>query len=354
MDGQDQSDVRSAELQLRDRPIVNRILLVRMSALGDIIHALPVLAALRDAYPSAEIDWVADANYAAILGLVNGITNRVVVRPGFLRALGFMRRRRYDVAIDLQGLIKSAWIARFSGARRVVGFETRALRERPAAWFYHETAPVADHVHIIQKNLSVLAVLGVASRAVRFPFRVPASTVALEVAAAARARGDGRFVLLNPGAAWPNKRWPPDRFGVLARRIRDAYALPSFVLWGQGEERLAETVVAASDGAAVRTPQTSLGDLLALSGGATLMVSGDTGPTHLAAAMGAPIVGLYGPTWPERNGPWDPDDEVISRATSCVCHHKRQCQRPPMCLESVSVDEVLGAVKRRLAKGQRP
>ena len=333
---------------------MNRLLIVRMSALGDIVHALPVLAALRQAWPSAEIDWLADERYAGVLDLVEGLTHRVVVRPGYLRALSFMRSRDYDAAIDLQGLIKSATATWLSGARRVVGFETRVLREAGAAWFYSEAVPVADGSHIIQKNLSVLPALGLErpSRP-RFPFVTPPSAAADRVSADAASRGPGRFVLINAGAAWPNKRWPADRFGALAQRIREEHGLPSYVLWGNGEAELADAVVAASNDAAVRAPETALGDLLALSSRAALMVSGDTGPIHFAAAMQTPVVGLYGPTWPERNGPWDPADIVVSRAGECVCHHKRQCQRAVMCLNDVTVDEVAAAVARRLAQTRR-
>ena len=129
---------------------------------------------------------------------------------------------------------------------------------------------------------------------------------------------------------------------------------PTFVLWGHDESALADAVVAHSNGAATRAPETSLGDLLAVTRRAALMISGDTGPTHLAAAMGTPIVGLYGPTWPERNGPWDPHDVVVSRAVECVCHHKRQCHRADaaarMCINDISVDEVMLAVRARLSR----
>jgi heptosyltransferase-1 len=333
---------------------MNRLLIVRMSALGDIVHALPVLAALRDARPALEIDWLADERYAGVLGLVEGLTHRIVVRPGYWRALSFMRARGYDAAVDLQGLIKSASAAWLSGAKRVIGFETRVLREAGAAWFYSEEATVADGAHIIQKNLSVLPALGIErpSRP-RFPFAPPASAAADEVSSHAASRGPGRFALINPGAGWPNKRWPADRFGELARRIRDEHGLPSYVLWGRQEGKLADAVVSASHGAAMRAPETALGDLLTLSSRAALMVSGDTGPLHLAAAMQTPVVGLYGPTWPERNGPWDPADVVVSRADQCVCHHKRQCQRAVMCLDAVSVDEVAAAVATRLSQPRR-
>lgn len=335
---------------------LDRILIVRMSALGDIVHALPVLAALRAAYPNAEIDWLADRRYAGLLDFVEGLNRRIIGRPGLLRAVQSLRDRRYDAALDLQGLVKSAAMARLSGARRVIGFERAALRERGAAWFYDETAVVAPDAHIIQKNFSVLPMLGVTDHGVRFPFVVPLSPVADAVASEAATRGRGGFALINPGGAWPNKRWPPDRFGELAARIRERHDLPSYVLWGDGESTLADRVVAGSRGAAVRAPRTTLGDLLALSSRAALMVSGDTGPIHLAAAMRTPIVGLYGPTWPRRNGPWSPDDEVASRAERCECHHKRRCQlgaaagEAGVCLRDIAVDEVVAAVDRRLAR----
>jgi lipopolysaccharide heptosyltransferase I len=342
-----------------------RILIVRLSALGDIVHALPVLAALLEAIPDAQVDWVVDARYSGIFEYVEGLHTRLVVRAtdgsarsgvavfvqrrGVLNALRHMRRQQYDVAFDLQGLIKSAALAGLSGAKRVVGFPAARLREPQAGWFYSETARVPADAHIIAKNLSVLPVIGVHPRTVRFPLRVPASRVADEAAAAA-ARTSGRFALINPGAGWPNKCWPTPRFGELAARLRSELGLPSFVLWGEGEEALADTVVTHSSGAAVRLPPTTLGDVLAMAARARVMVSGDTGPLHLAAAMGTPLVGLYGPTWPSRNGPWHPRDLTVSRAEVCQCHHKRKClRRDHACLEEVGVDEVFRAVLRRLA-----
>jgi lipopolysaccharide heptosyltransferase I len=336
---------------------MNRILIVRMSALGDIVHALPVLSALSEAYPQAEIDWLADRPYVGVLDLVDGLSRRITGRPVLAQAVRSMRGRAYDVAVDLQGLLKSAAMSRLSGARRVIGFETRALRERAAGRFYTETVVVPERAHIIQKNLSVLPLLGVKETTIRFPFVVPASANADHVTADAALRGPGAFALINPGAGWPNKRWAPERFGELAFRIRQRHGMPTYVLWGQGESSLADSVVTHSLGGAIRAPETSLGDLLALTARAAVMVSGDTGPLHLAAAMGTPIVGLYGPTWPERNGPWDPDDVVISRAGECECHHKRQCRRAgvgagraaPMCMDDITVDEVVQATDRRLA-----
>ena len=142
-------------------------------------------------------------------------------------------------------------------------------------------------------------------------------------------------------------------FGALAMALRDRWNLQSVVLWGPGEFDLAEDVVATAAGAAILTPQTSVADVVALARGASVMVSGDTGPTHIAAAVGTPIVGIYGPTRPERNGPWLADDETVSRASICQCHHFRQCKVDKMCLLDIEVAEVVAAVDRRLAAAER-
>lgn len=340
---------------------MQRLLIVRLGALGDIVHAIPVAAAVRQAWPSARIDWLVSAKHAEILGYVEGLDERLIINDrddaqggrSVWGAIGEIRRRRYDVTLDLQGLLKSAIIARLSGARRVVGFNARYARESLARFFYTDVhdpggegiyAP-SETRHVVDINLGMLRELGVQTSARVFPFRVTASAVAAEMQRVAGAR----FALLNPGAAWPNKRWPPARLAALAGAIRQRHGLRSVVLWGPGEQALAEEVVAAADGAAVMTPKTAMGDLLALARAAAVMVSGDTGPTHIAAALGTPIVGIYGPTRPERNGPWLAGDETVSRAAQCQCHHSRQCRVGRMCLLDISADEVIAAVDRRLA-----
>jgi heptosyltransferase-1 len=402
---------------------------VRLGALGDIIHAIPVAAALREAFPEARIDWLVSSRHKAILELVS-VIDRVIVletgevaskgrwsvrpeysvttlteskgeRPGGPRrpapdgrgqwrtsswfglagALGEMRRARYDIAFELQGLLKSAAIARASGARRVVGFARAHLREKCAYVFHTESCEPPDGGHVVDKNLSTLAAVGLRDVPARFPLAVPASPaldtlVGLLSQHAARVEDsaspdawplapDGRstgsragsssvqqhgFVLLNPAAGWPNKRWPPEWFGELARHIGNAHGLPCVVLWGPTEETLARLVVEASRGAALLAPPTSVHDVVALASAAALFVSGDTGPLHIAAAVGAPVVGIYGPTDPARNGPWNPDDESVSRFGECECHHKRRCRREQACIMDISVDEVVAAVERRLSR----
>jgi len=378
---------------------VTRFLIVRLGALGDVVHAIPVAAALRRAFPAARIDWLVSAKHREILDLVPVIDRRLVIndRPSTLRpfeklrvapssvqgrepqrrpehgrgatgpgqegnasggtslvaAIRELRRSRYDVAIDLQGLIKSAMLARSSGAPRVVGFSSRYARERAARLFYTDAYDPGrgglydprETRHVVDINLGLLSVLGISAAAREFPIE----DIDSDAARIARQQTGGRYALLNPGAAWPNKRWPPARLAAIAIALRARHALMSVVLWGPGEEPLAAEVVAGADGAAVVSPKTSIADLVALARRAALMVSGDTGPTHIAAALGTPIVGIYGPTRPARNGPMSPDDVTVSRDSVCQCHHLRRCTRDRMCLLDIEVAEVLDAVERRLA-----
>jgi lipopolysaccharide heptosyltransferase I len=339
---------------------VNRLLIVRLGALGDIVHAIPVAAALRRAWPSAQIDWLVSARHREILDLVPVVDERIAVNDRgessggapLLSTIGRLRRKRYDVAIDLQGLLKSGLMARLSGARRVIGFNGKYARESFARFFYTDVhdpggagiyAP-SETRHVVDINLGLLAVLGLNDRAPEFPIERRESAVARAMAQEA----GGPYALLNPGAAWPNKRWPPPRLAGLALALRERRGLRSVVIWGPGEMELAEEVVATAGGAAILSPETTIADVVALARGARVMVSGDTGPTHLAAAVGTPLVGIYGPTRPERNGAWMKNDEHVSRAAICQCHHLRHCRAENMCLLDVEVDEVLASVERRL------
>ena len=345
---------------------MTRILIVRLSALGDIVHALPVLARLRQAFPAAAIDWLVEANYAATLTLASGLSRRIIVRAtseatsangisfatgtGYLRAVSFLRRQQYDLALDLQGLLKSAVWARASGARRVIGFDREHLREPLAASFYTETAIPDASGHVMQKNLSILRALPIEPGPVALHVDPQPSHELIKTIQTAG--GSNGYIVINPGAAWPNKCWPADRFAAVAKLLRDRTGLHSLVTWGPKERALADAVSHASAGAASPAPATSVADLAALMRSAALVISGDTGPLHIGAAVGAPIVGLFGPTRPERNGPWEPRDEVISRADTCVCHHKRNCRRGAPCINEISVDEVLAAAERRLRSGR--
>jgi len=329
------------------------ILVVRLGALGDLVHALPAVAALRTAWPDARIDWLVDGRYAALLAMVPIIDRTIVVGGAAgaptLSVLRSLRRQRYDVAIDLQGLLKSAAFARFSGARDTVGFATAQLRERAAGLLYTTRVRGDDSGHVIRKNLSLVRAMGVAADDLTFPLAVPSTPKLAEVRALFGAGDAGAFAIINPGAGWPTKQWPADRYGAVAAHLGRRYGLPSLVAWGPGELERAGRVAAASQGSARVAPATSIADLVALTQAAAVFVAGDTGPMQLAAAVGTPIVGVFGPTSPARNGPWAADDVCVSRFEECECHHKRRCRRPGPCIEAIATQEVIDAVDRRLA-----
>jgi lipopolysaccharide heptosyltransferase I len=345
-------EVRSSKFEVRG--LIDRILIVRLGSLGDLVHTLPAVAAIRRAYPAAEIDWLVDAPHRPFLELVPAVSSLIVLRDrsarAWLEARRTMRARHYDVALDFQGLLKSAALARLSGAARIVGFDRTGLREPLAAPLYGERVTVDDSQHVIRKNLALAGALGVRPTPVEFPIAPvdsPAVSSFLETVPAS-------FAVINPGAAWPNKRWPPDRLGAVARDLRDRHEMASVVLWGPGEEDAARVVVNGAGGAAHMAPPTGLRELVALLRPASLMVSGDTGPLHIAGALGVPIVALFGPTTPGRNGPWSEEDVSISRYEQCDCHYERRCRHDAgeWCLGRISVDDVTRAIDLRLTRAR--
>lgn len=328
-----------------------KALIVRLGAIGDIVHTVPVAAALRRARPDWAIDWLVDRRHERVLALFAVTDRAIAVDPAgpwaaTVAVVRGLRATKYDVVLDAQGLLKSAVLARLAGGARTIGFERQWLREPVAAWFYTEAVDASGTVHVAERNLRLLGALGVDDTRVETPLRVPESPVADDVAAAEGAR----YGVVNPGAGWPNKQWPPERWGQLVAALQRRHGFPWIVVWGPGEEPLARAVEEASAGAAMMAPATSIEDLAALLARATVVLAGDTGPLHLAAAAGTPIVGVYGPTDAARNGPWSSEDICVSRFSQCRCHHKRRCSAASWCLGSVSVDEMARAVEQRLSR----
>ena len=329
----------------------HRFLIVRLGSLGDVIHAIPTAAALRARFPEARIDWLVDPRYVPLLEIVRGIDSRIPIntrRVGqTVSIIRDLRRVEYTAVLDLQGLLKSALLARAVKAERTIGFDREHLRERMAAPFYsHRVVPAAG-AHVIFKSLALLEPLGGRDMQASFPLEIPHSAAADE----ARSRvGKEPYALINPGAAWPNKRWPADRFGALAAAIQSRFGLRSLVLWGPGEEPLAEQVIHASGGAALPAPATTITDLFAIARHARVLISGDTGPLHIGGAVGTPLVALFGPTLAERNGPWSTEDVVVSRTSGCVCLYRRRCRRGAPCINEIELPDVVDAVERRLSR----
>jgi ADP-heptose:LPS heptosyltransferase len=331
------------------------VLLVRLSSIGDVVHALPALAALRRHGHSA--GWLVEP---AALPLVwdnpaLSYCGRVPPRGAFswraARAtLRQVRRQRFEIALDLQGLWKSAAWARLAGTRRVLGFAAAHRREPASAWLVKEqVAQPPEAVHVIDKNLALLRPLGVEAPGLR-EFPLPASEPEKRsVARGLQVLGLSDYVILNPGGGWANKLWPAESFGLLAERLRERGVSP-LVTFGPGEEALADRVVAASRGTAVRGFGTTLLEYAELARRARLVVAADTGPLHIACAVATPVVGLFGPTDPARNGPFSAADRVVRKAPACAPCHRRACATHAGVMKTIDVEEVLAAALARLAE----
>lgn len=338
-------------------PPAPRVALVKLSSLGDVVHALPAAHALRAWWPRAELTWVVERREEAILAgnpdldhvvpIDTRLWRRELCRPtgapGVLAEVrGLVRRLRagrFDLAVDLQGLWKSGVITRLTGAPVRAGLAMGRCRERANALFTtHRVTPPVD-VHVVEENLAVLSALGVGAvppsdRKFPLPPDAVADRAVRDLLEAEGVKPDTPLVVLNPGAGAASKRWPIGAY----RRLGDELALRLgarvVLTWGPGEEPPARAIAHGMRAPALVPPPTSIRELVALLRRATLVVGGDTGPIHVAGALGVPTLGLYGPTSARRNGPCGPRTAAV--------------QSPDGRMEAIGVDAVLGAAARLL------
>ncbi len=327
-----------------------RVLLVRLSAIGDVLHGLPVLNALRDAWPRARIAWAVERPASPLLEGHPSLDELIVLPRGWLKSPGQVRALRprlrafrADVSIDLQGLARSAVMAWLSGARRRIGFGCDKGREL-SPWLNNELVR-STRTHIIECNLELLRPLGIESPPVRFGLPESAEDRSWAESLIQSQGLDAGFAVINPGAGWPSKLWPADRFAAVAARLGVEIGLPSLVVWGgEQERRLAERIVDASQTHARLAPSSTLRQLAAIARRAAVFVASDTGPLHLAAAVGTPCVGLFGPMPGERNGPYGPAHATIQKARCDGTRRRRRAS--PALMEAIEVDDVVAACKR--------
>jgi heptosyltransferase I len=344
-----------------------RILFVKLGSIGDVVHTLPALAAVRRAVPGAKISWVVERRAAEILR-DNPLLETLIevdtkglrrwpmsgeTLPATRRQLRRLRASPFDLSIDFQGLLKSALVARLSGAQRRVGFARPHLREPASRFLLTETVRVHGHLNVIRKNLALASgALGVElpASADSLDFPVHISPVHMREAEEVVHTVGERFTILNPGGGWPTKLWDAARYGELADALLVNYGLRSVVTYGPGERELAERVVASSRTGAAHAASPSLKGFYALARRAALYVGGDTGPTHLAVAASTPVVGLFGPTEWWRNGSPRPEDVCVER-TEIGCRtdcHRRACSQW-VCME-IGVRAVVEAAGERLRR----
>jgi heptosyltransferase I len=331
-----------------------RILIVRLSAIGDVIQSMPIVCALRERFPQAFLAWAVEEHAGRLLEGHESLDRLIRLPHGWLKSPGGVWRLRrtlhslrFDVAIEAQGLTKAAVLAWLSGAPRRIGFGTPWGREM-SRWLNTETVDTPGP-HIVQRNLQLLSPLGIVSPTVRFLVpEQPADRQAAEQIAG-RAGLENGFALINAGAGWPSKLWPAARYAAVATHLAAAWRLPTLVVWaGQKEREMAEQIVAGAAESAQLAPKTTLTELAALSRRAKLFIGSDTGPLHLAAAVGTPCVGLYGP-WPkEVHGPFGPRHIALQKARFTGSTRQRRTA-PAELMEAITAADVCQACDTILA-----
>lgn len=351
-----------------------RILLVRLGALGDVILTLPAARLLRRSLPEAELVWLVERRNAPILEQNADIDGYLVVRAddwrerplapatlGSIVKLGReLRRRRFDLALDLQGLVKSAFLARLSGAPRRLGLPASRTRERLGGLLLTERAAERGR-HVTDLYLGVAAAAIEALGARPAPLTTTAERDLIRLSPAERDALDlrlkaerlGEFVVLNPGAGWVTKQWGAERYGALARRLSEELRISVIVAHGAGEETLARTVVTHAASEDVRAYPSDVRELAGLLSRARLLIAGDTGPYHLAGILGTPTLGLFGPTDPALNGPRSETDAVIWGKVACAPCYGRRCPTQIECMASIDVDAVVRGARAQLERARR-
>ncbi len=350
----------------------DRLLVVRPSAMGDIIHTLPAVAAFRAALPEVTIGWVVEERWVELLCSPTAslagppssgrpLADRIhpvntkswrhsLASPDTWRqvfgSIGDLRVPHYKVAIDFQGSLRSSLIARLSGAKEIYGFAHP--REGIAKIFYTQRA-IATGAHVIEQNLSLAAAL------VGAPLQI--ANPQLPRDAAAERECDRyliehkieRLALLNPGAGWGAKQWPAERYGELAKRLSEENGVKCLINYGPGEHPLATVAETSSEGCA-NSINLSLTQLIAFTRRATIFIGGDTGPMHLAAALSVPVVTIFGPTDPARNGPFGTKN-IILRSPLSLTSHKRRTE-PDKGLLKITVEDVVASARRLLRESR--
>lgn len=359
-------------------PRFESLLVVRLSAMGDIIHTLPAAAMLREAFPHVTLGWLIEERWAELLctlrypragrrsperPLVDRVhsVNTAEWRRSLFSfntwqqmavALSELRGVKYDAVIDFQGAVRSALLARWSGAP--IAYGDAQPRENAASMFYTRQVETNGR-HVVEQALDLArAVIGGPPAVEATAGRRVGPKVEFPVDPDAEKKIDSltadmaNFAILNPGAGWGAKQWPVERYGVVAKELaRDG--IYSVVNYGPGEEQLAAAVETASAGAARKVP-CSIAELIALTRRADLLIGGDTGPMHLAAALKVPVVAIFGPTNPARNGPFGTRSIVLRSASSMTDHSRRS--EPEQGLLEITPEEVVVAARKLLRESE--
>jgi len=333
-----------------------RFLVLRLGSLGDIVHTFPAVAGLRETFPGSWIIWLTHPRWkvlvesSALASEIWGVETRSF--SSILETIRSIRDMQFDAALDYQGLWKTAALPFLSSIRKRIGFSSVTIREAGVPILYSDrVSPTTQHIADQNGELSMRA--GARRGVAPFVLQIPGNMEPFMDGFLSSIK-TSRYVVLSPGGGWRSKCWPAERFGALCQKIHNALGVRCILNLGPGENDLVDAVLAASGAAKPLPLQTEIKQLMAILRKAQCIVGGDTGPLHLAIALGTPAVALYGPTDPARNGPYPPDSSssaptrsIVLRSPHAVTSHKRIAQTDPSLLE-LSVDAVFEAVCRQI------
>jgi lipopolysaccharide heptosyltransferase I len=346
------------------------ILIIKPSAAGDIVCALPILSALRDKYPSARISWLVNSTLA---GLLRGhpmideliefdrrrygyLAHSWAVTKRFMDFLRNLRTARYDLVLDLQGLFRSGFLAWTTQSPVRIGPAER--REMGWVFYTHRCPPRPTDTHIVDRIATAGELLGLDFSEPRFclPIRQEARDRTAELLKSVGLDGAEKYLAIAPGGTWLSKRWPAENFAELARKVTAELDLPVVVVGGRAERRLGEQMVESlADRRIVSLAgRTDLPELLAVLEGACGLVCNDSGPMHMAVALNRPVTAIIGPTNDRRTGPYHRPESVVKSGIDCSPCYKRRCMRVaegslPLCMAQIRVEEVFNNLAARLA-----
>ena len=322
-----------------------RFLIVRLGSLGDIIHTFPASAALRDSFPHARIDWLVEFRWRQILECNSDLNDVITIdrsrMASVVNAVNFLRGAHYTCALDFQSLYKSALLARAAGAREVLGFDWSYARERLATLLYSRRVHPSG-AHKVEHNLALAEAAGANPAPPRFTLPESAGDdrwVTSRIAEHSLAE----FYVISPGGGWRSKCWPARRYGALHRELAERFGWRGVISFGPGEETLVNEIIEEAGNPAPIAIAMDLAQLTAMLRRAKFFVGADTGPLHLAAALGTPVVGLFGPTDPARNGPYSNRAVVVSKALDGEMTYQRGTDYSPAMLR-IEVEDVIAAI----------
>ena len=334
---------------------VRRLLLIKPSSLGDIVHAMPTLAALRARFPHAEVTWLVKGQWAPLVTAIRGVDHVCAMGPGlsgWMKRIPDLRAARFDLVVDLQGLFRSGAMAWLSGCGRRIGF-ANGREGSPLVYTQRVEVPEGP-VHAVDRYLLLAEALGAERPAQpRFEFADrPQDREAVETMLARSAiSASSPWIAINASARWETKRWPPQHFAEAADRLSREQGCPIVFIGGAAERPDTQAVLAVMRTKAVDlTGQTPVGLLPSLLRQAAVLITNDSGPMHIAAAVGTPVVALFGPTDPRKTGPYGKGHLVLSHPVECSPCFSRDCARAMKleCLLEVKPDQVVHAVQQQL------